>query len=295
MFGFIRPVKPELRVREVERFQCVYCGLCHAIRQEYGRLHTMFLSYDMTFLALVLTSLEETAPEIVRRRCDASPVRPKAVCTAGAGILRAADLSVLLTYHKVCDTLLDERGIKRFGARILRTLLRRGYEKAQRRLPEEDAAMESCLAELHALESARTPSLDRPADTFARLLAAMVPPDADGDTARILRQMFYHTGRWVYLIDACCDLKDDMESGAYNPVALRFALAEPALAPVREDMEITLQRSLADIYNAFELLAVQRDGELIENIICLGMPVVTRQVLDGTYQSNGGQNRHGSL
>ena len=155
MFGFIRPVKPELRVREVERFQCVYCGLCHAIRQEYGRLHTMFLSYDMTFLALVLTSLEETAPEIVRRRCDASPVRPKAVCTAGAGILRAADLSVLLTYHKVCDTLLDERGIKRFGARILRTLLRRGYEKAQRRLPEEDAAMESCLAELHALESAR--------------------------------------------------------------------------------------------------------------------------------------------
>ena len=107
--------------------------------------------------------------------------------------------------------------------------------------------------------------------------------------------MFYHTGRWVYLIDACCDLKDDMESGAYNPVALRFALAEPALAPVREDMEITLQRSLADIYNAFELLAVQRDRELIENIICLGMPVVTRQVLDGTYQSNGGQNRHGSL
>ena len=59
MFGFIRPVKPELRVREVERFQCVYCGLCHAIRQRYGRLHTVLLSYDMTFLALVLTCLEK--------------------------------------------------------------------------------------------------------------------------------------------------------------------------------------------------------------------------------------------
>ena len=110
MFGFIRPVKPELRVREVERFQCVYCGLCHAIRQEYGRLHTMFLSYDMTFLALVLTSLEEAEPEVVQRRCAASPVRPKAVCIAGAGLARAADLSVLLAYHKICDTLLDERG-----------------------------------------------------------------------------------------------------------------------------------------------------------------------------------------
>lgn len=295
MFGFIRPVKPELRVREVERFQCVYCGLCHAIRQEYGRLHTIFLSYDMTFLALVLTSLEETAPEVVRRRCGASPVRPKTVCTAGTGLLRAADLSVLLTYHKICDTLLDERGAKRLAARVLRRMLRLGYEKARQHLPGEDAVMAACLDELHALEQARTPSLDRPADTFARLLAAMVPPDADDDTARILRQMFYHTGRWVYLIDACADLEDDLKKNAYNPVALRFGLTEPSLAPVREDMEITLQRSLADIYNAFGLLTVQRDRELIENIICLGMPVVTRQVLDGTYQSNGGQNRHGSL
>lgn len=107
--------------------------------------------------------------------------------------------------------------------------------------------------------------------------------------------MFYHTGRWVYLIDACADLADDLKSGAYNPVALRFGLTEPALSAVREDMEVTLQRSLADVYHAFQLLTIHRDRELMENIISLGMPVVTRQVLDGTYQSNGGQNRHGSL
>lgn len=200
MFGFIRPVKPELRVREVERFQCVYCGLCHAIRQRYGRFATLFLSYDMTFLALVLTSLEEKEPEVVRKRCDASPARKKAVCTAGEGILRAADLNVLLTYHKLGDTLLDEHGSKRFAARILRGLLRSSYQKARLRLPEEDKAMADCLAELHALEQARTPSLDRPADTFARLLASAAPP-TDDETERILRQMLYHTGRWVYLID----------------------------------------------------------------------------------------------
>ena len=49
MFGFIRPYKPELRVREVNRFQAVYCGLCHEIKDRYGRLQTYFLSYDMTF------------------------------------------------------------------------------------------------------------------------------------------------------------------------------------------------------------------------------------------------------
>ena len=40
MFGFIRPVKPELRVKEADRFQQVYCGLCHAIRARYGRFYT---------------------------------------------------------------------------------------------------------------------------------------------------------------------------------------------------------------------------------------------------------------
>lgn len=294
MFGFIRPMKPELRMREADRFQSVYCGLCHTIRQRYGPLHTMFLSYDMTFLALVLNSLEDGEQETVRKRCTASPVRAKAVCSAGGGVSRAADLSVLLQYHKLCDTVADERGIRRLAARLLCMLVAPGYRKARAALPEEDAAMEQCLGELHRLEQARTPSLDRPADAFARLLAAAVPA-ADDTTGRILRQMFYHTGRWVYLIDACADLADDLKSGAYNPVALRFGLTEPALSAVREDMEVTLQRSLADVYHAFQLLTIHRDRELMENIISLGMPVVTRQVLDGTYQSNGGQNRHGSL
>ena len=104
-------------MREVERFQCVYCGLCHiADSEEYTSAYHVFEFNHTTFLALVLTSLEKLT-EIVRRRCDASPGHVPSACTAGAGILRAADLSGLLTYHKVCDTLLDERGIKRFGAR----------------------------------------------------------------------------------------------------------------------------------------------------------------------------------
>ena len=94
MFGFIRPVKDELRVREVHRFQEVYCGLCHAIRARYGRFHTFFLSYDMTFFALVL-GCTETDGAREKRRCDASPIRPRAACFGCAAIDRAADVSVL--------------------------------------------------------------------------------------------------------------------------------------------------------------------------------------------------------
>lgn len=293
MFGFIRPVKDELRVREVRRFQEVYCGLCHAIRARYGRFHTLFLSYDMTFFALVLGCTGDDG-RTERRRCDASPLRSKSVCCGSAALDHAADISVLLNYHKLRDTVRDEHGPRRLGAELLLRLARPGYKTAASRRPGADCEISSCIDALAALEEARCDSIDRAADPTARLLAAAVPKTGD-DRERILRQLFYHTGRWVYLIDACADLAHDLENSAYNPVALRFGLTGPDLSPVRETLERTLERSLADICAAFDLLGAQRDAGLIENIIWLGLPTVTRQVLDGTYQMNGGQMRHGSL
>ena len=269
MFGFIRPVKPELKVREVERFQSVYCGLCHEIRRRYGQLQTGFLSYDMTFLALILQAVDAECVEVEHSRCIASPVRKKTVAVSSPMLAYTADISVLLTYHKIQDTLQDESGAKRMAAISLERLVRADYRKAQKLLPE----LRQCLDELLVLEKQQTPSLDRTADTFARILQAIVPKEQPALVQRVMQQMFYHTGRWLYLIDACADLKDDFRTGSYNPVRLRFELETPDLTPIKEQMERTL----------------------IGNIIDLGLPLITRQVLDGTYHVNGGHETHGSL
>ena len=119
---------------------------------------------------------------------------------------------------------------------------------------------------------------------------AVVPRTGDA-RERVLRQMFYHIGRWVYLLDAAQDVKEDMEQDNYNPVVLRYGLRTPDITEIKQPLE----RSLADICMAFDLLDAKRDADLIRNIIFLGMPLATRQVLDGTYQTNGGWGRHGSL
>ena len=31
MFGFVRPYKDELKVKDYELFRSVYCGLCHSL------------------------------------------------------------------------------------------------------------------------------------------------------------------------------------------------------------------------------------------------------------------------
>ena len=66
--------------------------------------------------------------------------------------------------------------------------------------------------------------MDQAADTFAQLLAAAAAGVEDPVRRRVLEQMLYHLGRWVYLIDAADDLQKDAVSGNYNPVALRYGL-----------------------------------------------------------------------
>ncbi len=209
MFGFIRPVKPELRVKEADRFQQVYCGLCHAIRARYGRFYTLFLSYDMTFFALVAgcgeSGYRAALHEAVRRASGhQAPLR-----AAGCALETAADVSVLLTYHKIRDSSCGRKGRKARAGRAavpagqarLRTGARASAGSGPRRCVQ-------ALADLQTLEREKCASMDRAADASARMTEAVVPRTGDA-RERVLRQMFYHIGRWVYLLDAAQDVTED--------------------------------------------------------------------------------------
>ena len=57
MFGYVRPLRDELKCRDFDLYRAVYCGLCRCMRRRYGLLAPMFLNYDFTFLALLLEDL----------------------------------------------------------------------------------------------------------------------------------------------------------------------------------------------------------------------------------------------
>lgn len=60
------------------------------------------------------------------------------------------------------------------------------------------------------------------ADAFAALLAGAAEEEPDPVRRRVLEQLLYHLGRWIYLVDAADDLKKDVKSGSYNPLVYRF-------------------------------------------------------------------------
>ena len=77
MFGYVTPLKPELKIREYEMFRGYYCGVCMHIKDTFGNLPRLTLNYDMAFLGLLLDALHNETPKIDFKRCMAHPLKKK--------------------------------------------------------------------------------------------------------------------------------------------------------------------------------------------------------------------------
>lgn len=200
----------------------------------------------------------------------------------------AADAGTILSYWKLRDTVADGTFWARTAARLLSVLLRRGYRRAAGHRPEFDRTVRGCLEELQALERENCPSLDRTADTFARLLAGAAPASGDAARDRALGQLLYHVGRWIYLVDAWDDLADDRRTGSYNPISARFGGETEAN---RDYLRTTLRHSLNLARSAAALLELGHWRETVENILFLGLPMVEELVFTGRWKAVNQHNR----
>lgn len=290
MFGYVRPPAQDLPEGELNRFRTMYCGLCHTLSRRYGQAARMILNYDFTYLAILLSN--GTADAENAGRCWVSPVKKRPYLEPTAAMELAADESVILAYWQLRDGAEDHTwaaGLKyRGGAQLLEG----AYRKAAAFRPEFDAAVRRQLRLLHALETAENPSMDRAADTFAVLLSGASAEIEDPTRRRILEQILYHLGRWVYLIDAADDLKRDGESGNYNPVALRYGLKNGVWTPEsRRDFALTLDHSIHRMAAAFELWDFGVWTAVLESTFYAGLFRVGHAVLDGTFRrSRPGKN-----
>lgn len=285
MFGYVRPLKSELRVREFEQFKAGYCALCHALSDGYGLPARFILNYDFLFLAMLTWDLD-CHISFEKRRCIVSPFRKKTCCRTNAELRETGAFSVVLTHWKLIDSIRDDGFIRSLGSRLAMLALRRSYSLAKKHSPEFDATVEKRLSELTALEIAGETSLDRTADEFATLLTAAIPSASTESDARALKQILYHTGRWIYIIDAVNDLSEDRKRGVYNPVAARFRLEGDRLSEDDEKtLRITLDNSLGLIRSAFELMPDNDWADIIRNIIYFGMPAVSEAVFSGNFHN----------
>ena len=148
MYGYIRAYKPEMRFREYDIYHGCYCGLCDELHKRHGAAARWTLSYDMTFLILLLTGLYEPAEEKAERRCIAHPFH-KSLHIQSEITAYAADMSILLFRDKCMDDWNDERKITR---RAAAEMFRKSYRRIQAQYPQKCKAVQAQLDLLHQME-----------------------------------------------------------------------------------------------------------------------------------------------
>lgn len=265
MFGYVTICKPELKVREYERYRHYYCGLCEALKEQHNWLGQMTLTYDMTFLVMLLTSLYEPETDYTQCRCKAHPVKKHGVFIND--ITRyAADMNIVLAYYKFADDWVDEHSIKAMGGF---RIFRHKYLKIKECYPKQCKAIGYYLSQLQQLEKAGSKDIDKVAGCFGRLMGILFEYKEDCWSRR-LRKMGFYLGKFIYIMDAYIDLQDDKKKHCYNPlIEMERECASKEEFEDKSRQLLTLM--IAESCNEFEKLPLLQDAEILRNILYAGV------------------------
>ena len=283
MYGYVRPLKGELKVSEYELFQSVYCGLCHSLKKRGGFAARFIVNYDFTFLAMLLSDADKPCTQ--KERCPARLWGRKSCLCGDPALDLAADHSLILSWWKLKDSVADKGFFKSLGYRLLLPLFSRPYKAAAARHPRFAAAAEENILALAELERNRCGSMDAAADKFALILRAASNGISDEKRRRTMEELLYHLGRTIYLLDAVDDLSEDVAENNYNPLRYRFSTESGALCPRdKEELKGTIRHSINCVAAAYELLDKNAWSGIVSNTIYQGLPWVTEAVFSGQWQ-----------
>ncbi len=275
MFGYVMANKPELKIREYARYRGFYCGLCRRLKCGSGRLGQMTLTYDMTFLILLLSSLYEPAEKEERRFCAVHPGKKQWMIYNDITDY-ASDMNVLLAYYHFLDDWEDEKKLAGWcGSRVFAGKM----ERLRERYPRQAGVVCDQLKKLSELEKQNVCEPDAISRPFGTLMAEIFVyrEDPFQDT---LRQFGFYLGKYIYLLDAWMDLEKDREKGSFNPF-----LPVVRDAGFEERVEEMLDQTMRMAVGEFEKLPLEQDLSILRNILYEGVKIPLEKRKQGRMDS----------
>ena len=162
MFGYVRINKMDLTFREYENYKGYYCGLCKYLKENHGEISRIGLNYDITFLIVILSAIYKPKTNIFEEVCLVSPFKRKKKLINEITEY-AASMNVLLTYYKLEDNLLDDKGVKDILAyNLYKSKLKIAHEK----YPHKSKIIKEQMKLLNELEKNKEYNIDKVSNTF---------------------------------------------------------------------------------------------------------------------------------
>ena len=256
MFGYIAANYKQLSKDERHRYQELYCGLCHALGDTYGFLGRMTLTYDMTFVSMLLSSVYDLPESRKTIRCPANPLRKCSIVETESTVY-SADMNLLLAYYKSMDDWLDDHNLIAYSnAKLLADRL----SLAATRWPRQTEYIKDRLHQIGLMEQANELNPDLPANCFGDLMGILFSWREDAQSEELYR-FGSALGRFIYMMDAVMDLRDDIRKQRYNPLA----------SQINTNFTPMLTMLISDSTTLFERIHPDRDSAIMRNILYSGV------------------------
>lgn len=261
MFGYIIVNKAELKFKEFDIYHAYYCGICRELKRKYGLSGQVSLSYDMTFLAILLTGLYE--PETVRSNCKCM-VHPFERHPTLNNIFTeyAADMNVLFTCYKCSDDWEDEHKLWKLA---YGKLLEGRSEKLRQEYREKVRKIRLLMQEFSEAEESGEADIDTLSGLFGQVMAEIVAVRED-EWAETLRWLGFFLGKFIYLLDAYEDVEADIKKGTFNPLKKKYECPD-----FEEECKTILMMMMSECCKEFETLPILENAEILRNILYSGV------------------------
>ena len=291
MFGYVVVNKPEMKVKEFDRYREYYCGLCHALRDRHGFKGQLSLSYDSTFAAVLLTALYEPGNIRQKKSCMIHPVGKK-IYLSNPYIDYVADMNLVLAYYKCIDDYVDDKNIIKLG---YGNIIKGKIKEIKKKYPDKVAAIRDGIKALTNLENEKCYNIDELAGTFGDIMGEIlavspkdviedvVSTDYDSMWVDVLRKLGFCLGKFIYIMDAFDDVEKDIKKHSFNPFIERYKKdlnEHPEGKEKCSDTEYVflddwvkkiLMMIAADMADAYERLPIVEEVGILRNIIYSGV------------------------
>lgn len=212
MFGYVQIRKPELKIKDYVAYHAFYCGLCERLRAKYGIAGRMTLTYDMTFLVILLSSVYDVKCMHEKKHCIVHPAKKHNILYNYVTDY-CADINMILSFYQCMDDKVDNASLRGKAGTVL---YRKNAGRAAAKHKRQAEAVKLSLKRLSGLEKEKKYDIIKAADCFGRLLAEIFTYKEDM-FKMYLWDMGYYLGRYIYIMDAYDDLQEDIQNKRYNP------------------------------------------------------------------------------
>lgn len=268
MFGYVTAYKPELKMKDFSKYRAYYCGLCKTLQRKFGLKGQMTLSYDMTFLIVLLTSLYETSTSKEENRCMVHPIEKRPMLFNEITEY-VADMNILLSYYHFADDWMDEKS--QLGIAGVR-LLRKSFLEVSEKYPYKAKMIKKHLRRLHKLEEENVTSIDDVSGCFGDLMGELFVYKKDIWETDLRRTGFF-LGKFIYIMDAYDDIEQDIKEKSYNPLKDIFQNTdrESITGSFEVQCNTMLTMMMAACTENFEKLPCVENIDILRNILYAGV------------------------